>query len=123
MPFADQIITEMKQNPFTLTLVLGLWIAVAVMWNGYAKASDVQQLNLKMQDFTYAFDHGHMDTRLHTTESELFVLKQQVKAALAAGKAPDPLYDTRIAQLESEHDQIVRDMTSLEQAHANRKTQ
>lgn len=112
----DNIVTEMRSKPFTMILLLGLWGAVGMLWtskNSYASATDLEQVKSQIAAVDTSVKRGNLESQLRNITTELFNLQRIVDDMKAKGKNPDQIYFDRLNSLQSDREQLNRQLAAL----------
>lgn len=109
----SRIYSELKAVPITMMFLAGVYIAVGVLWNDHVSQRDFRELKAQLVGVQFTLQHDHLDTRLHTVETELFNLNQHVLDEVAKNHAVDTLYFQRIDELKNQHAELVRQLSEV----------
>lgn len=123
MDVITKVVEEMKAKPFTMLTIIGLYVAVGVLWAGsarYANAAELQALKQQLasvQDSVYgvkvSLDRTNVETQLRSINTELFQLQRTVADLQAARKQVEPVYWSRISALQNDKEQLTRQLAAL----------
>lgn len=119
----SKIVEEMKTKPFTMIVLLGLWVAVGSLWTGRvdsvsagefaALKSKVTSVEDGLSSVKNSVEKSGLETQLRNIQTELFQLTQQVTDKQAKGIAIDQIYWDRIANLQNDRDAIQRKLLKM----------
>lgn len=112
--FIDKILGELKAVPITLMFMMGVYVAVYILWTDHVSKNDFNDLKVQLYGVKYTLERDHVDTRLHATEQEIFTLTQHVTEERDRGHPIDRLYDERIDDLKNQHESLMRDLARLD---------
>ena len=107
----DKVITEMRNKPFTMLLMAGIYAGAVLSVSplGFAWAGDMKQIQERVGDI----QRSQLETQLRNVQAELFQLKQKVAELTSRGQPVDPLNYDRISTLESDQDALRRKLAAL----------
>ena len=106
----------MKTKPFTMVLIIGLYVGGGIVWNdqnSYASEKEVSALAAQVHKVQYTVDRTFLENRLASIESELFNIQQKVEELQRAHKTPDQIYYNRISALTTEKERLQRELADL----------
>jgi len=106
LPFASEVIREMRSRPYTMVVILLLTLAVPYVWQTDARASDVAELKQEVAHI----DAALLEAKLRAISSELFDIQQKVSEKQQAHQVVDQIYLDRISSLLSDKAQAERDL-------------
>lgn len=109
----ENIIQELRNRPFTLILLLGLWASVALLWSaekGFASTHDIIAVRLEVDGIKYSVQKASLQSQLREIESELFRLKRTVDDLQKTGKPVEQIYWDRISSLSSDQENLQREL-------------
>ena len=98
----DKIYEELKAVPVTMILLVILYLAVLELYKDRVGRSEFLSLRDQIVGVQYTLRTGHLDSRLHQVQSELFTLGTSVKEKAAKGIAVDDYILQRITDLTNE---------------------
>jgi hypothetical protein len=104
---------ELKTVPITLMFVVGIYVAVSILWTDHVSIPEFVNLKNQLIGVQFTLSHDHLDTRLHSVESELFTLNQHVLDEQKKSRDVDVLYYQRIDELKNQHEDLVREIRFL----------
>jgi len=111
----SKVYDELRQVPITLMFMFGIYIAVGILWSDHVSKKDFAELKEQLVGVQYTLRRDHADSRLHSIEQEMFNLTQHINDERAKGHSVDELYDRRIDDLKGQHEEVMREITRLDQ--------
>lgn len=119
----ENIVKELKTRPFTMILMLSLWVAVGVLWTNRSTEASAADLNSvraevatvrgEVADVKYSVQRSSLESHLREIQTELFQLQRTVEELVAAHRKPDNIYYTRMSELQNDRDQVQRQLAAL----------
>lgn len=110
----EKIYAELKAVPVTMILLAMLYIIVGSLYHDHVSITEVAALKDEMKAVRYTLRHDHLDSRLHSVETEIFELGQRVSDDKAGNKPIDGIYLQRLNQLSQQEEDLKREINSLE---------
>ena len=113
----DRIVTELKDAPVTLILLMLMAGAISIIWNSYTPETEVQAIRNQLLDVKHTIQRDHVDNKLHLDQSEIFSLSQQIKEDEQKKKEVDPLYYSRVNALQLEINALNQQLQMMDINH------
>lgn len=113
VPFMDQIVKETRGQPYTMLVLCGLMYATYTLWTSSATAQDVKAVQAQISSINTNINRTALETQLKAVESELFQLNQQIADKTSSHKHVDPIYYSRVNELQIEKNEVERKLMQL----------
>jgi hypothetical protein len=101
---------ELKTVPFTFAMLLILWVMVARLTQDHVSVAQFVELQTEIKGVQRTLKQDHLDTRLHSTQKELFDIGQRIKELQAKNLPVDDLIVQRQETLREDEQDLQREM-------------
>lgn len=109
IPFASEVVREMKAKPYTMILIVGMAAALPYLWTHTALATDVEELKAQVTQINV----GIIEAKLQRIEAQLFDIKAKIADKVAAHESVDSIYPDKVKELEADKAHTARELASL----------
>lgn len=115
--FLAGVFDEMKQKPFTMLMLGGMWLVIYLLWNAqgnFARAGDLTHLRTEVIEVKYSVDKASLQSQLRQIDSEYFRLERLTKDMETNRKPIDDIYLQRLSELKTDKEALQLELNSVQ---------